>query len=93
MYSDIALLAQDTDFTQRVAACCQQEHLSPPGEHPTATAARLQWGVAAQPGLADAYAYALATGVERPGWDATVITDPQLLAATVATAGGTGTPG
>ena len=38
------------------------------------------WRVAASPGFADAYQYALNTNVERPGNDPAVITDAQILA-------------
>ena len=37
--------------------------------------------MAASPGFADAYEYALNTDVERPGNDPAVITDGQILAA------------
>lgn len=74
-YYDGAVLADDEDFWKRVAFCAQLEGLG------------WDWGlehrreVAASPGFADAYAYALATGVENPGRDEGVISDAQILAA------------
>ena len=49
--------------------------------HPTAWADQNQWQIAAAPGFAEAYQYALDTGVENPGNDPAVITDAQILAA------------
>lgn len=79
-YSDIALLAQDYDFQLRVAACYTTETLGDPGSGSApGWAADHGWDMAAQPGFGDAYASALASGVERPGNDPSVITDPQIL--------------
>jgi hypothetical protein len=77
-FSDVALLASDPDFTQRVAACAAIEKVL--GD-PSAWASGQRWAMAAMPGFGDAYASALASGVERPGWDAAVITDAQILSA------------
>lgn len=76
-YSDVALLEGDSDFRQRTRACVSQEgELDPIGwsnEH--------SWQMAGTPGFGDAYAYALNAGVERPGNDPAVISDPMILSA------------
>lgn len=77
-YFDIALLTQDADFAQRVAACYATEG---GGIDPASWAAQHAWDIAAQPGFGDAYASALAGGVERPGKDPAVISDAQILSA------------
>lgn len=80
-YTDVAALAQDQDFALRTIAAYAQETL---GKERMLTPAGWQsehrWDMAAQPGFGDAYAYALATNVERPGNDPAVITDAQVLA-------------
>lgn len=88
-YSDIALLQGDQDFRGRVTAAVSVEREA--GNlveiDPNATAAWVFdriWRFAAQPGFGDAYAYAIANGVERPGNDPSVITDAQILSAVVA---------
>lgn len=76
-------LTLDEDFIARVRFCAEVEGLGS------------VWGleniaaIAAAPGFADAYAYALATGVESPGRDESVISDAQILSAVqaIATAG------
>jgi len=74
-YWDGHLLAIDEDFKARVEFCAIQE------------GATFGWvvdntiRVAAAPGLADAYASALAGGVEDPGRDPAVISDAMILAA------------
>lgn len=76
-YSDIALLSSDNDFIQRTRACAATEGESDPvgwsNDH--------QWAMAAIPGFGEAYAYAILTGVPRPGNDPSVITDPAILSA------------
>jgi len=79
-YADIALLAQDYDFQLRTAACYAVETPADDASAP-GWAADHAWDMAAQPGFGDAYASALAGGVERPGWDASVISDAQILGA------------
>lgn len=78
-FSDQALLSVDTDFQQRIAACAATE--APKTHQPTQWAADHIWWLAASPGFADAYASALANNVERPGNDASVISDAQILSA------------
>lgn len=79
-YSDQALLSNDADFRDRLAACAAVE-LELAGEHPVSWAANAQWEIAAAPGFADKYGYALATGVVRPGNDPAVISDGEILSA------------
>jgi hypothetical protein len=81
-YYDISLLAQDYDFTQRTAACYASETAGNaaainPGEWANSHA----WQIAGAPGFGDAYASALASGVQNPGRDPAVIADAQILSA------------
>lgn len=88
-YTDVALLAADYDFQQRVSACVAIETLDDTGAvNPPAWAAEHAWQMAAQPGFGDAYASALAADppVERPGQDPGVISDSQILGAVQALA-------
>ena len=80
-FSDQALLSNDGDFIQRVAACAAVEVTLAPGEQPVQWAYNNVWRVAAAPGFADDYASALAAGVPRPGNDQAVISDDELRAA------------
>jgi hypothetical protein len=77
-YSAQAILSGDGDFWNRVAACSAVE--VPMTHSPTVWATEHIWRIAAAPGFADAYEYALANNVERPGNDPAVITDAQILA-------------
>lgn len=83
-YAALAALASDPDFLARVAACAIEQQIQGTGDlagmDPYAWADRYRWEVAAAPGFAVSYQYALDTGVERPGNDAGVITDAQILA-------------
>lgn len=76
-YSAQAILAGDGDFWNRVAACASVE--VPVNFSPTVWASEHIWRIAASPGFAEAYEYALNTDVERPGNDPAVITDAQIL--------------
>lgn len=76
-YSDISLLAADNDFIQRTRACAATEGIADPVQW----SVDHQWQMAAAPGFGEAYASALASNVPRPGWDQSVISDPQLLSA------------
>lgn len=78
-YNDIATMAKDGDLRERIAACAAEEGVREP--HPTQWADRNQWALAASPGWADAYGYALNTNTERPGKSESVITDTMILAA------------
>ena len=77
-YSSQAALSADFDFLVRVAACAQQE-ITLNGIPAVQWAGENIWEVAAAPGFADKYEYALATGVPRPGNDSTVISDADIL--------------
>lgn len=78
-YYDLSLLSDDQDFLRRAAAAYSTQAGAEPDAW--AWAYDQRWPLAAQPGFADAYASALAGGVEFPGRDPAVITDPQILAA------------
>lgn len=81
-YSDVALLAADMDFARRTTAGYATETLGQTGSVEPATWQSMHaWDMAAQPGFGDAYAYALANGNPRPGWDPAVITDAMILSA------------
>lgn len=80
-YWEQSVLSNDADFGSRIAACVASEPNAPKDKHPSVVAAQIQWDVAAAPGFAEAYTYAIETGVENPGRDASVITDAQLLSA------------
>ena len=86
-YSSQAALSVDPHFTNRVSACAAVEipnsglATTPPVPTGPEWAGRYIWAVAAAPGFADAYEYALNTSVEDPGKDPAVITDAQILAA------------
>lgn len=78
-YSDVALLAQDIDFTLRTTACVAIEPDTP--DDPQTWAIDHMWDMAAQPGFGEAYGFAVANELPRPGNDASVISDAQILAA------------
>jgi len=80
--SDVAALANDRDFRDRIAACyAQEQEPVTNGIHPLTWTDQYQFNIAGAPGFGDAYASALAGGVERPGNDPAVITDGQILGA------------
>lgn len=78
-YHTQAALSSDGALRERIAACAAAEGIKSP--HPTSWADEHQWQLAASPGWDAAYAHALATGVQNPGADASVITDGMILAA------------
>lgn len=78
-YSDIGLLAVDMDFRSRVGAAFASEPDPKPDMHPLTFADTFQWEIAGAPGFGDAYASAIAGGVQRPGNDPSVISDAQIL--------------
>ena len=80
-YADVAALALDRDFRNRIAAAASSEGTLPTSMYPLTFADVYQWTIAGSPGFGDAYASALAGGVERPGNDPAVITDAQILSA------------
>lgn len=76
-YSSLAQLQTDTYFRRRVMACAAEQNQTDPEQW----AEDNSWDMAAMPGFADSYAYALETGVVNPGNDPAVITDAQILSA------------
>jgi hypothetical protein len=76
-FYDVSLLAADNDFIQRTRACVTIEGIADPLEWTT----EYQWQMAATPGFGDKYAYALATGIQYPGRDTSVISDGDILSA------------
>ncbi len=78
-YNAIASAAQDPDLRTRVAACFAQQTTGT--EQPEALASVHMWRIAADPTIADAYAYGVDTDVPNPGRDEAVVTDAAILAA------------
>ena len=78
-YWDVSQLAIDQDFSQRTIAAVAQEDWD--GVNPVTWQYDNRWGMAGTPGFGDAYASAVAGGVEFPGRDASVISDGQILSA------------
>lgn len=81
-YLDVAEIRDDGHIARRVMACVAVEDISAqPGEW----VAKYAWVLAAQPGWADAWAYAKANHAGdddyRPGRDGGVITDGMILSA------------
>ena len=81
-YNHIADAASDSDLRRRVAACFAQQTTGT--EQPEALASVHMWRIAADPTIADAYAYAVATDVPNPGKDEAVVTDANILDAVTA---------
>jgi hypothetical protein len=79
-YADQALLSRDLDFVDRISAAAAVE-VEPNPTPPDQWGRTNVWWIAAAPGFADKYASALASGVERPGNDPSVIADADILAA------------
>lgn len=76
-YADIAAITQSTSLAQRLTACAAEEVKPKPYsswvfEH--------IWEIAASPGWADKWAYAVANENPDPGADESVITDGDILA-------------
>ena len=78
-YWTVSEMALDNDLTRREAAAYAQE----PGAHGDEQTWALANGLklAASPGWDAAYSSALASGIERPGKDESVITDGMILSA------------
>lgn len=79
-YWDQSLLSTDQDFMARIASCAAVE-VPLNGAQPMAWASDNQWTIAAAPGFADKYAYAIATAVPNPGREPSVISDADILSA------------
>lgn len=77
-YSDIADMAQDGPLLRRILACAWQEITT---EDPGAWAVSNVWRVVSQPGWADAWSSARASGIVNLGADESVITDQMILSA------------
>lgn len=77
-YWDIAVMAADTELLRRVTACAAQEEVE--GDPYTWAADHILL-LAAEPGWAEAWAYAIAAGNETPGRDPGVISDGMILSA------------
>lgn len=80
-FADISALAQDGDFIMRTTACAAVEGIGTPDEGVNQWVANRQWQMAAMPGFGDKYGSALASGVQRPGLDQSVISDADILSA------------
>jgi hypothetical protein len=82
-YFDIALLAGDQDFLNRVTAAYAQELTADSvlPMDPFTWVHQRRWVFASTPGFGDAYASALANDNPAPGQDPSVITDGQILSA------------
>ena len=78
-YSAQAQLSSDADFIARVAACAAVE--IPKTHQPMQWARDHIWWIAAAPGFADAYEYAINSDNPNPGKDPAVITDAMILGA------------
>ena len=93
-YFDQSLLSNDPDFVARISACAAEQETQAGadlgGSPPPVWASDHQWQIGAAPGFADAYA--IETGVERPGKDPGVIPDADLLAAVQAELAGQSPP-
>lgn len=76
-FADTWAMSQDEDLRHRIVACCALEQIPAPEwwerDH--------HWQIVARTDWADAYAYAQASGNDRPGLDAAVITDGMILSA------------
>lgn len=75
-YLTQAKLAQDHEIVPRIAACVTVETDVP---DPQFWVQGRMWQFSALPGWADAWSSALASGVEHPGVDESVITDGDIL--------------
>lgn len=81
-YLTVAIIRQDPWIRDRVAACVAVENMG--ADHPEGWATDHAWELAAQPGWAAAWEYAVASHPEedyQPGKDAAVVTDAQILSA------------
>jgi hypothetical protein len=76
-FYDVSLLAADNDFISRTRACATIEGIADPMEWTN----EYIWQMAATPSFGDKYQYALATGIENPGRQESVISDADILSA------------
>lgn len=80
-YATVSLLARDGDFINRCNAAAATEIPAASPTHPINYVQEHVWTMAASPGFDAAYDSALATGVGRPGWESSVISDTEILSA------------
>jgi len=81
-YYDLAQLADDDDFKDRIGAAAQSEGMIGIGAGSVEQwTADYRWTLAGTPGFADAYASAIAAHVPNPGRDPSVISDAMILSA------------
>lgn len=80
-YATQSLLAQDQDFTARCYSCASVEIPVASETNPLAYVQENIWRLAASPGFDEKYDSAIASGIARPGWESTVITDADILSA------------
>lgn len=83
-YKNVAQITQSSSLFQRLTACAatQVDEYAKPKPYPQWIAEHI-WEIAASPGWADKWAYAMATHPEEdydPGDDESVITDGDILA-------------
>lgn len=76
-YNTIATMARDGDLQQRLIACAATEGI----ENPQNWVLGNNWKLAATPGFADAYQYAVDVHNGRPGYYDDVINDQMILSA------------
>lgn len=76
-YSTLAQMAKDPDFLDRIIACAATQGIRQADKW----AEDNKWAMAAQPGFDEAYEYAVNTGVAKPGRNAAVVTDENILSA------------
>lgn len=74
-YKIQADLAEDGQLSRRVIACAATEDLDSPEQWTYLN----RWPLSKQPGWVEAYADAIASGVERPGDAEDAITDQMIL--------------
>lgn len=75
-YNTIARAALDGDLQQRLKAAAAQENHPDPHDF----VQRHLWEIVSEPGIADAYAYAMGNRVDRPGFYDDVVNDATILA-------------
>ena len=81
-YYDLAQLADDDDFKDRVGAAAQSEGLIAVGSGRVEQwVADHRWTLAGAPGFPDAYASAIENHLPNPGRDPAVISDAMILSA------------
>jgi hypothetical protein len=76
-----SLIAQDQDFINRCNSCAAVEVPATVNPNPLTWVYENIWQLSTSPGFDAAYESALAAGIARPGWEASVISDAQILSA------------